>query len=157
MKDSHGAESAPAKIYLDIVDDTNVYYTIPVAVADSYSAISGEPLVVPGAKGLLTNDLVSKDIAAVDTDLIVNNVTQPAHGTLSIDLFAFDDGGAFTYTPDEGYEGLDSFRYRAWDEWEGLVSDYGTVVVDVQAEPSPVLCRFYAGAISGWDGVLRSA
>ncbi len=26
-----------------------------------------------------------------------------------------------------------------------------------EAEPSPVLCRSYAGAISGWDGVVRSA
>lgn len=32
-----------------------------------------------------------------------------------------------------------------------------TVTTWLHAEPSPVLCRSYAGAIAGWDGVLRSA
>lgn len=41
----------------------------------------------------------------------------------------------------------------------GAGSITGNLFTDaqMQAEPSPVLCRSYAGASTGWDGVSRSA
>ena len=37
-------------------------------------------------------------------------VSDPAHGTLD-----YNDDGTFTYTPDPGYEGTDTFLYTAYD------------------------------------------
>ncbi len=80
--------------------------TPPVAVADAYSTPQDTPLVVI-APGLLANDTDADGdplTAAVDTN--------PAHGTVVVEV-----NGGFTYTPDTGYSGPDSFTYTAHDPW----------------------------------------
>ncbi len=74
----------------------------PVAVADSYSTSEGTPLVV-SASGVLANDSDprSRPLTAVTNSL-------PLHGTL-----ALNTSGNFTYTPDAGYFGNDTFTYHA--------------------------------------------
>ncbi|WP_236666636.1 LamG-like jellyroll fold domain-containing protein [Nocardioides baculatus] len=76
----------------------------PAGVADSYSTVQDVALSVP-APGVLGNDTDAED----DT-LTAGDVTQPAHGVVSL---AAD--GSFTYAPDEGYNGTDTFTYRAGD------------------------------------------
>jgi len=54
-------------------------------------------------------------------------VTGPAHGVLS----PFNADGSFTYTPNSGYSGTDSFQYKAND---GILdSNIATVNLDVQS------------------------
>ncbi len=61
---------------------------------------------------------VSGQVLANDSDpgrpdnslLVVTLVSGPAHGSLSL-----GNDGAFTYTPNAGFEGLDSFRYAVSD------------------------------------------
>lgn len=76
----------------------------PIAQNDSFSVVTGTPLTI-AAPGVLAND--------TDPDghpLTAVLVTGPTHGRL--DLSA---NGVFTFTPDSGYAGPDSFTYRATD------------------------------------------
>jgi hypothetical protein len=55
------------------------------------------------------------------------NDTSPTHGTLTQDLA----GDPFTYTPDSGFVGTDSFQVKSFDAL-GFGSDTGTVTLRVQ-------------------------
>jgi VCBS repeat-containing protein len=91
---------------------------LPTAVADAYSVASGQTLNV-AAPGVLEND------SDPDGDSITATlVSGPAHGTLTL---AAD--GSFTYLPDAGFDGADSFVYRASDG--GLASNDGAVTINV--------------------------
>ncbi|MEO1999401.1 MAG: FG-GAP-like repeat-containing protein, partial [Planctomycetaceae bacterium] len=90
----------------------------PLATTDSYSTYKGEQLIVVTA-GVLTND------SDVDGDsLTAVLVADVAAGTLSL----VSDGG-FTYTPATGFEGIDSFTYKANDG--SAESNTVTVTIDV--------------------------
>ncbi len=57
------------------------------------------------------------ELAAVDAegdDFIFEVVTQPKHGTLTLDGAS---AGAYRYLPESGYSGEDSFRYVAVDQY----------------------------------------
>lgn len=94
----------------------------PVAVGDhpdgAYVTAAGMPLTVPiGPQGVLTNDF---DPELAPLAAVLDTTTR--HGTLS-----FTAGSAeFTYTPDPGFEGLDSFTYHVND---GLSDSLPAVVV----------------------------
>ncbi|MHA2252586.1 MAG: tandem-95 repeat protein, partial [Candidatus Kariarchaeaceae archaeon] len=76
----------------------------PVAVEDAYTTDEDTPLIV-AAPGFLTNDY------DVDGDLIdVLFADVPSHGTLS-----FTADGAFTYSPNENWYGIDTFTYQISD------------------------------------------
>jgi VCBS repeat-containing protein len=92
--------------------------TAPVAVDDSYDAVAGEVLVVP-LPGVLDND------SDPDGDaLSANPESQPSHGELQL-----EEDGSFTYTPDAGFTGTDSFTYTANDGTD--VSNVATVTLTV--------------------------
>lgn len=96
----------------------------PVAVADSYSTNQNSPLVVP-PRGVLNNDTDG------DGDVLTATlVTGPAHGTLTLNA-----DGSFSYTPTTGYNGPDSFTYRAADAT--LTSAVTTVSLTVLPPPPP--------------------
>jgi VCBS repeat-containing protein len=90
----------------------------PAAAADTYSTTVQTPLIVP-APGLLgnDNDPDSPSLTAI-------KVTDPAHGTLSLNA-----NGGFTYTPNTDFYGPDSFIYRSTDG-SGL-SNTSTVTITV--------------------------
>jgi Tol biopolymer transport system component len=62
------------------------------------------------------------------TDVLEFNDTSPTHGTLTQELA----GDPFTYTPDSGFVGIDSFQVKSFDAL-GFGSDTGTVTLRVQA------------------------
>ncbi len=98
----------------------------PVAVADSFTTNEATPLVVPSG-GLLTNDSDPEGNALV---AVIN--VRPTHGTLNLGL-----NGGFTYTPDAGFFGNDSFTYHASDGF--LNSNIVTVnLVINEVIPPPV-------------------
>ena len=70
----------------------------PVAVNDSYTTPQDTPLTVP-APGVLGND------SGASSAMLVSG---PAHATLVLSA-----NGGFTYTPLNGFNGSDSFTYRA--------------------------------------------
>ena len=74
----------------------------PVANGDSYTADFEKPLTV-AAPGVLANDS-----DADGNTLSASLAAPPAHGSVVLNV----DGG-FTYTPQAGYSGSDSFTYKA--------------------------------------------
>jgi putative cell wall-binding protein len=96
----------------------------PVAVNDSYSTNYGQVLTV-NAPGVLAND------SDPDGDAITAwPVTSPANGEV-----ALSQDGAFTYTPDVGFSGVDTFTYRASDT--KAHSNIATVSITVKPQVFP--------------------
>jgi hypothetical protein len=81
----------------ETVCDTAVVYlgVSPSAEDDFYSGGFGE---------VIAGDASDNDV--YPSDAIFANISTPANGTL-----VFNADGTFTYTPDEGFTGLDSFVY----------------------------------------------
>jgi VCBS repeat-containing protein len=92
----------------------------PTAAADTYATAEDTALTVD-ASGVLANDS--------DPDgnpLSAVRVSGPSHGTLTLNA-----NGSFTYSPEDNFNGSDSFTYRAND---GTVdSDQATVTITITA------------------------
>ena len=95
----------------------------PLAVSDSYQVTHDHILTVGADNGIFAND------SDPDGDpFTAVNVTLPVYGTLL--LYA---SGAFTYTPQAGYVGGDSFSYQLTDSFG--VSSRATVSLNVTNTP----------------------
>ena len=90
--------SLPASVFITV-------FSIPVAMNDAYWAITGQELDVSAVNGVLAND-ANADANPCSASL----VTAPAHGQLT--LYA---DGSFSYLPNNGYTGTDTFSYTATD------------------------------------------
>jgi hypothetical protein len=94
---------------------------------DFYSLTPGETLTVSPGNGVLRNDFRDPLFG----DVLVTLESPPSHGSLDLQT-----NGAFTYIPDPGFVGTDSFVYRveqvAGDQWD-------TAVVTLTANSPPVL------------------
>jgi predicted outer membrane repeat protein/VCBS repeat-containing protein len=98
--------------------------TAPVAAGDAYQTPQNSTLTI-SSPGVLAND------SDADGDqLIAVPYSQPAHGVLTM-----AEEGSFTYTPNSGYAGTDSFTYRAYDGEDH--SNVATVSITVEAVNSP--------------------
>jgi len=81
----------------------------PVANADNYSVNTNKVLAVP-APGVLSNDT-----DADSASFIAIPVKLPSHGKLVLNA-----NGSFTYTPNAGFKGQDTFTYQASNGlWRG--------------------------------------
>ncbi len=90
----------------------------PIANPDTYSVLRNTTLNVPGM-GILGND---SDSDGPSLNAIL--VSLPAQGSLSL-----SPTGSFTYTPNPGFTGIDTFTYRASD---GIAnSNLATVTINV--------------------------
>jgi hypothetical protein len=77
----------------------------PVGNDDSYLVAVDDVLMVAAPEGVLANDT-----DAEGDPLSVSLLTGPSHGVLSLNA-----DGSFTYTPEAGFEGPDSFAYTVSD------------------------------------------
>ncbi|MEE8451462.1 MAG: Ig-like domain-containing protein [Thermoguttaceae bacterium] len=99
---SDGQDDSGAATVTITVEEVNL--NPPVAQDDLYVLDEGGSLDV-AALGVLTND------TDADGDLLSAALVQDvAHGTLDL-----QPNGSFTYTPDPGFNGTDTFAYRAGD------------------------------------------
>jgi Cys-rich repeat protein len=87
----------------------------PVAADDTYAVTPGAPVSL---------DVLENDTDPNGDDLAVSAVQQPAHGTVTISA-----DGTLEYTPDDGYEGEDTFTYDVCDD-RGLC-DTASVTLNV--------------------------
>jgi VCBS repeat-containing protein len=117
---TNGSEQSNVATVTISVEEAGGSNTPPVAVDDSFSVPEGAELVVSGS-GVLTNDTDAEN--APLTAMLVDNVR---HGTLVLNA-----DGSFRYTPRAGFNGNDSFRYRASDG--SASSDPATVAITVAA------------------------
>jgi hypothetical protein len=106
--DAYGS-SLPATINLTIS-------ALPVAAKDAYTYAQGG-LIVSAANGVLVNDTPVDDEA-----FTAQLVTTTSNGALVL-----NSDGSFTYQPNAGFSGTDSFTYRANDG--GLNSTVATVTL----------------------------
>ncbi|MEQ8790122.1 MAG: Ig-like domain-containing protein [Pirellulaceae bacterium] len=96
----------------------------PVAVNNAYVS-TGISLTVSATNGVLANDIDDDENDTLTAQL----VDGPQHGVLTLNA-----DGSFTYTPENGFSGTDSFTYRAND---GQVdSEIATVTISVTAAPN---------------------
>jgi predicted extracellular nuclease len=70
----------------------------PHATADSYTVEAGSTLAVDAAHGVLAND--------AGGPLAIFSYTNPSHGTLTV-----NPDGSFSYRPEAGFTGNDTFTY----------------------------------------------
>jgi hypothetical protein len=103
--DSFGTASAPATETITVQD------VAPQAINASIKVVPNRPY-----QGAL------KTQASRGQSLNYTVISNPAHGTLTVNSLT----GAFTYTPDHGYRGRDSFTFQAADG-RGTLSNVATV------------------------------
>jgi VCBS repeat-containing protein len=111
------AASAPAVVTIEVNGR-------PTTVPDSYYVQRDSVLSVP-APGVLSNDSDPEDdpiMAVLDSG--------PDHGEVTL-----DNDGSFTYTPDLGFTGTDSFWYAAYDNMQG--GNNAEVTIEVTEEEPP--------------------
>jgi hypothetical protein len=101
MRDASNHLSDPITVTITVFADNRA----PIGMPDQYTALINTPLSID-APGFLAND-VDLDGEVITAVSIQDNVD---HGTLA----AFADG-SFTYTPNAGFTGTDSFSYRMRD------------------------------------------
>lgn len=126
-----------------------------LAIDDTYLA---EGSIAPDAStGLMANDIgqegrIDNDDLMVDLDFFGSpEHTPPAHGSVSVNA-----DGSFTYTPDPGFEGADSFNYRLVAEVGDPDNPVGDP--DVYSSPAQVVLRVTPSACAvdfNGDGVLN--
>ena len=91
----------------------------PTVVNDAFATSTAR--TVDAASGVLANDVSS----SLDGTLTATILTTPANGTVVLNA-----DGSFTYTPNSGFLGTDTFTYRATDAF-GAAAD-GTVTFTVE-------------------------
>ena len=94
----------------------------PQTVDDNYFVLAGRSLAVDG-DGVLANDS-DPEGDSIEAQLVAN----PSRGTL-----ALESDGRFSYTPNSGFTGTDSFVYRAFDGID--TSRDTTVTISVRPQP----------------------
>ena len=99
--------------------------TPPIADNDNYTTDFESPIVIDPLSGVLNND--SDGDGDAITAILVNS---PANGSVNL-----NPDGSFSYTPNAGFSGVDSFIYVANDG--ELNSDVATVTIDVEPPPEP--------------------
>jgi|GEM_PF-2314737 len=115
-----------------ISDGTNTG-TDTATVTIAVEAENELPAAVNDNAQTSTNTPVEIDVLGNDSDpegdpLTITNSSQPENGTA-----VENEDGTFTYTPDEGFTGTDSFTYTISDDTEDE-TDTATVTIAVEAE-----------------------
>jgi hypothetical protein len=105
ISDGQASDTATVTVTVIPINDR------PTAVGDSYSTTVGELLVIPDPtnnyRPVLANDRDPDGPAPLTASL----VSTPSSGT----LLQFNDDGSFSYMPDAGFIGADTFMYEASD------------------------------------------
>jgi hypothetical protein len=141
------------------VTETAVNLAPEAADDGPYTVAAGSMLTVSESEGVLTND---REIADVDSPAtsrsVFSVVTNPEHGEL-----AMNADGSFTYTPEAGYVGPDSFQYVADNgPWSGdpenvrlsPPSNTATVSINVTNDPPSCAATLTASVLVGSTTLL---
>ena len=130
---STGGMSQLAQVRIDnldaVAEDGSTLHILgpnspPVAVDDTYSVAAGGTLLISAANGVLANDSDpdGNSLSVCDEPREAHHevLLAPRNGTVVMNA-----DGSFTYTPNAGFVGVDSFYYCIEDRWaccEGKVT-----------------------------------
>ena len=117
----------------------NVAATAPTTAASTYAVKAGASLTETAAQGALAGDTDNNGLA-LTAALAVNG--GPAHGSLTLNA-----DGSFSYTPNTGYAGSDSFTYVASDSLS--TSGPVTVTLNVAATAATTTAAAYGVKVGG--------
>ena len=81
--------------------------SVPIAVNDSYGALQNTWCNITMENGVLTNDF--------DTDASPDPLSAVITSPVSHGIVSLFENGSFTYLPNPGFTGVDSFTYQAFD------------------------------------------
>ena len=124
-----------AGIPIMITEGQLIINSVPVANPDAFTTPEDTPL---------TGSVLDNDTDVDGDNLTAETVSGPSHGTL-----ALNPDGTFVYTPNQDFNGVDSFQYRATDGvW---ASDPTTVTITV-TPVTDILARNIIYNDSYWDG-----
>lgn len=117
---------------------TNCGYNVTLRTEDLPATGGGNQAPTAVADSATTDFETDADIAVLENDsdpdddtLTVTSHTDPAHGSVTL------NGDVFTYSPDEGYSGTDSFTYTIDDGNEHTAT--ATVTITVNPDPTSVV------------------
>jgi Ca2+-binding RTX toxin-like protein len=123
ITDGTGTDTATVTITINGVN------VAPVASNETYSTDENVTLTIPAASGVLVND---SDANGDPLGAILTRV--PANGVLD-----FNNDGGFTYTPNAGFAGDDSFDYEVGDGRGGTATATATITVVEGSTDAPVI------------------
>ena len=118
-------DSSKIQATINLLDVNEV---APISQADSYVANQDDALTVTAGQGVLSNDS-----DADSPSLTATLVTQASNGVVSL-----SPDGSFTYTPNVGFLGSDSFTYEADDGDFSSRADVTIAVELMNTAPSAV-------------------
>jgi hypothetical protein len=125
---------------VELLESRNLL-SAPTANADVYRVAPNDgALTEPTLNGLLLNDVQNGGGGT----LTVASHTNPAHGTLTV-----NSDGSFTYTPNSGFLGDDTFTYQAHDNGGNSASASVTLHVNMPYPQSTVIAGM------SWDYASR--
>jgi VCBS repeat-containing protein len=101
---------------------------------DAPEVFNRSAVIDEGATLIVTRDDLGWDPDLTDADTLVWEIGSAAHGQITV-----DEDGSVTYTPDEGFNGDDSFDYTITDQHG--VSTTGTYSITVQSLNSTPLAE----------------
>lgn len=129
----------PANRLITFVASDGTYSSSVATTTLSVTGVNDIPIVVDDAHITDINEAVSESapgVLANDSDadgvLTASLITGPSDGVL-----VFNADGSFTYTPNDGFVGIDSFVYQASDGVGGTAT--GTVSIDVRSSVGPII------------------
>ena len=116
------ADSSQVTVTLSVVGETHA----PVATDDEYETVEDTILTVYADEGVLAND-TDADGDTLSVEIVAN----PEHGTVVL-----NSNGSFSYSPESGYYGSDSFTYKASDGADSSETATVTIVVEENVAPA---------------------
>jgi dipeptidyl aminopeptidase/acylaminoacyl peptidase len=158
---------ANGEVFMEESDGSSV---LPINLTNAAGLFDGNPDWAPDGRPVCPDSTVTTprntpvtfQVDCTDTgpayeqsNVRESKLTDPAHGTLT----QASAGDPFTYTPNQGFTGKDSFVVRSFDEF-GFSGDTGTVTIDVQPAQTggpgpggtPVRCGGKTATIVGTTG-----
>ncbi|ROS51377.1 S-layer family protein [Frigoribacterium sp. PhB24] len=116
----------------------------PVAVDDAATTPNGTTVTTPASAGLLGNDR--------GTGLRVTDHGTPSHGTVAVDA-----DGTWSYTPDAGTSGTDSFEYQVTDSAGQTATARAWIIVgDLAVEDRGTVTAGRDLPVGAKDGLLSN-
>ena len=139
LADKNGAVTVTVTVSDGIAEDSTVFVVTVNPVPDAPTAV--DDFFYVQETGTFAIDPLANDWDADgDTGLTPNVVSAPAYGTLEA------DGTAFTYSPDEDFDGEDSFTYTVTDS-TGLTSETATVTLSADPANHPPVITLIANQV----------
>jgi len=140
----------------DGTDTTDQTFTITVSAAGNSDPVANDKNYTAPFETAISGNVITDSPADSDPDgdtLTISSFTSPAHGTLTIISNGGD--GNFTYTPNNGYSGLESFTYSISDSNGGI--DTATVIIKINSDsgiPSydnSSVCGLFGNVLTTYD------